>query len=336
MIRSHQLATSFLLSGLIAGTAVPAKGQDTQKEQQPIRVKVERVDVGVIVTDSNGHFVDHLRQEHFHVLDDGIEQPLTNFATIDEPARVLLLIEAGPAVYLLEEGHLRAAYTLLNGLGAGDQIALVKYADVPQPILDFTTDKQAALAGLDRIQFNLGFGSLNLSSSLSKVLEWITATAGKKTVILLSTGVDTSADEDTVELLRRLSRGDVRTFAVCLAAGLQAPPQGKRKKGVQRAPNPNEKQFEEANQLLKKIAAASGGRAYFPVSSNEFEAVYAEIAQLVRHEYSLAFVPPAKDGKFHSVTVQASATGKLETSAGESLYRVSHRQGYVAPVTEQP
>jgi len=337
MPRFRQLATSLLMAASVPFLGTLATGQDSPpKGQQPIRVNVERVNVGVVVTDSNGHFVDHLKREDFHVFDDGMEQPLTNFATVDEPAQVVLLIEAGPAVYLLEEGHLRAAYTLLNGLAAGDRVALVKYSDAPKPILDFTNDKQAALAGVDHIQFNLGFGSLNLSSSLNKVLEWVAATKGKKSVILLSTGVDTSSPEESVELLRRLSSRDARTFAVSLAAGLQAAPQAKKKKGSQPVPDSNEKQFEEANQLLKEIAAASGGRAYFPRSLNEFGAVYAEIAQLVRHEYSLAFLPPAQDGKFHSVAVQVSTNGKLDTGPGKNSYRVSHRQGYMAPATVQP
>jgi hypothetical protein len=40
----------------------------------------------------------------------------------DEPAQALMLIEAGPAVYLLEGGHLRAAHAFLNGLSPGDRV----------------------------------------------------------------------------------------------------------------------------------------------------------------------------------------------------------------------
>ncbi len=336
MPRYSQLSVVFLMLAPWPWWPPAANGQDSQKEQMPIRVSVERVNVGVVVTDSSGHLVDQLKREDFRVFDDGVEQRLTNFAAVDEPAQVLLLIEAGPAVYLLEEGHLRAAYTLLNGLAPGDRIALVKYSDAPKPILDFTADKQAALVGLDGVQFTLGFGSLNLSSSLSKVLEWVAVIAGKKTVILLSTGVDTSAPEETVQMLQRLSSGDVRTFAVSLAAGLQGAPRGKKKKGGEPTAKPDEKQFEEANQLLKEIAAASGGRAYFPVSPAEFEAVYAQIARLVRHEYSLAFAPPARDGKFHSVSVQVRTNGKLDNGSGKDLYNVSHRRGYMAPAIARP
>jgi VWFA-related protein len=111
---------------------------------EPIRVSVDRVNVGVIVTDPHGNFIEGLRREAFHIFDDGVEQPVTDFANISEPAQVLLLVEAGPAVYFLEAGHVRAAHALLEGLSSGDRVAVVKYDAAPQGVLDFTPDKQAA------------------------------------------------------------------------------------------------------------------------------------------------------------------------------------------------
>src|SRR5258708_38680856 len=112
--------------------AIPSRAQSQQASTLPqgaIRVSVDRVNVGVIVTDAQGHFVEGLHREDFLVLDNLAQQPLTDFSTVEEPAQVLLLIEAGPAVYLLEGGHLQAAYSLLNGLSAGYRVAVVKYAD---------------------------------------------------------------------------------------------------------------------------------------------------------------------------------------------------------------
>ena len=94
-----------------------------------------------------------------------------------------MLIEAGPAVYLLEGSHLRAAQEFLSGLSPDDRVAVVKYADAPQGLVDFTTNKQSVAAAFDDLGFNLGFGSLNLSASLSKVLDWLTSVQGKKTIV---------------------------------------------------------------------------------------------------------------------------------------------------------
>jgi len=309
---------------------VEAQG-NPQQQEQTIRVGVDRVNVGVIVTDQSGHFVEGLRREDFQVLDNGIEQPLTGFAAIEEPAQVLLLIEAGPAVYLLEEGHLQAALALLNGLSNGDRVAVVKYADSPTALLDFTPDKQAAVAVFGQLHFNLGFGSLNLSASVSKVLEWLSSVQGKKTIVLLTTGVDTSSSNESERVMQQLKVRDVRLLAVSLAGDLQNPQPGNKKKSPATNSNKTAQQFEQANQLLKRMAESTGGRAYFPTSAKEFSSVYAEIAQLVRHEYSLAFAPPARDGLVHTIEVRVNAPQTRTPSALAVGYRVDHRQAYLAP-----
>jgi VWFA-related protein len=309
----------------IAPSLAPADAQPSE----PIRVRVDRVNVGVLVTDPSGKFAEGLRRENFHIFDNGVEQPITDFLDVDEPAQALVLIEAGPAVYLLEGSHVRAAQEFLSGLSADDRVAVVKYADAPQGLIDFTANKQSIAAAFNELGFNLGFGSLNLSASLSKVLDWLTAVQGKKTIVLLSTGVDTSSTEQIQDLLNRLQSSDVRILAVSLTGDLRNPPPAARKK----SPSPKvaftSQQFAEADMLLRQIAQTTGGQAYFPANSNELPAVFAQIAQIVRHEFSLAFAPPAHDGALHTLEVRVK--GESGPPAGGSVYRVDCRRAYVAP-----
>jgi Ca-activated chloride channel family protein len=318
---------------------------DAQQPAGTIRVSVERVNAGVIVTDSRGNFVEGLRREDFHVFDDGVEQPVTDFATIEEPAQILLMVEAGPAVYFLEASHLRAAHALLDGLSPGDRVAVVKYDEAAQGILDFTPDKLAAEAALGTVSFNLGFGMLNLSSSVSTVLDWLTKVQGKKTLVLLSTGVDTSPVEAAAALKERAAAIDVRILAVSLSAEMRTggAPVGKNRVAPEKA-SATAQEFAEGDRLLTTLTLATGGRVYFPKSAKDFAGAYAEIAQLVRHEYSLAFAPPINDGKVHSIEVRvgtvsaaagsqpavaASAAGAAAVDAAG--YRVDYRRAYVAP-----
>lgn len=333
--------------------AVLAHAQETSPSQSasiqvPIQVSVDRVNVGVVVTDSAGKFVAGLNRDDFRLFDNGVEQPLTGFATIEEPAQVLLLIEAGPAVYLLEGGHLRAAYALLTGLAPTDRVAVVKYADAPHLLVDFTSDKQAAAASFDELRFNLGFGSLNLSSSLSQVMDWLASVPGKKTVVLLSTGVDTSSSNSLATLLPRLETSDVRLLAVSLTGELRNPPPNRKKKSTSDNTSPTAQQFAEADLLLKRLAESTGGRAFFPTNTKEFTAMYSEIAQLVRHEYSLAFAPPARDGAVHSIDVRITTPPVANPTPNStphsmpnftivrSTYRIDHRRAYLAPSSVIP
>src|SRR6266699_1010040 len=140
--------------------------ENPEQPKQTIHVSVDRVNVGVIVTDARGHFVEGLRREDFHLYDNGVEQPLTGFAAIEEPAQVLLLIEAGPAVHLLGSNHVRASNTLLNNLSPNDRVAIASYSKSPELLLDFTPDRPTAEFTLQNLNFALGFAELNLSSSL--------------------------------------------------------------------------------------------------------------------------------------------------------------------------
>jgi len=317
----------WLLALILVG-AFPASStpQQSQPQQSTIRVNVDRVDVGVIVSDQHGQFVEGLHREDFRILDNGTEQPLTDFADVEQPAQVLLLIEAGPAVYLLESGHVRAAHALLDGLSPDDRIGVVQYAESPQGLLPFTVEKQAAADALDQVRFNLGFASLNLTASVAKILEGLAQVSGKKSIVLLSTGLDTSPPKEVAAALYQLETGDVLLMAVSLTGGLENPqPVDKKKKPAPKSVQTSE-QFAQANQLLKEMAESTGGRAFFPSNANELQAAFAEIAQMARHEYSLAYVPPVRDGQLH----------KIEVHVNGPAGHVNHRRAYLAPAPPSP
>ena len=336
-----------LLAAWVFFLAPSALPQQAVPSAPDIRIRVDRVNVGVVVTDSRGQFIGGLHRENFHLFDNGFEQPITDFLNVDEPAQVLLLIEAGPAVYLLEGGHLEAVHALLDGLSPSDRVAIARYNLAPEPLLDFTPDKSSAAAALDQLHFNLGFGQLNLASSLTTALDWLVQLPGKKSLVLLSTGIDTSPPAATQNLLARLESSDVRILAISLGGELRGAKPVERKHSKKDPPPPEKTQaaaeaFAEADRELKTIAEATGGRAYFPRTRKDFAAVFTEIAELVRHEYNLGFAPPAHDAKVHSIEVRvsnspaANSPNFASNAPPTQTYRVDHRQAYAAPSPEQP
>jgi Ca-activated chloride channel homolog len=327
---------------LLAPHALP---QQSDQSTPNIRISVDRVNVGVVVTDARGQFVSGLHREDFHLFDNGIEQPVTDFLTVDEPAQILLLIEAGPAVYLIEGGHLQAIRALLDGLSSSDRVAIARYNEAPELILEYTPDKRTAAAALDQLRFNLGFGQLNLASSLSSALDWLAHVPGKKSLVLLSTGFDTSSSGAGQNLLARLESTDVRVLAISLGGELRVSQPPDKKHSKKGAPPSDKAQiaaegFAQADEELKAIAKANGGRVYFPETTKDFAAVFTQIAQLVRHEYNLGFVPPARDAKLHSIdvritgTIPANAPSTASDPSTTSPFRIDHRQAYIAPAPE--
>jgi len=299
----------------------PSSAQ-SQEPTPPIRVTVNRVSVGVTVTDSSGHFISGLRRQDFHLFDNGVEQPITDFLPIEEPAQLVLLIESGPAVALFGKNHLLAADALLASVSPADSVAIASYSKTPQLLLDFTRDKTAARLALQGLNFASGFGQLNLSASLASTLDWLAPLPGKKTIVLLSTGVDTSPIQNWQLIQQKLNTSDVRILAVSLAGDFRKPAKRKKLSADEREDRAFLKQvFGEADQWLRELSHSTGGRAYFPKNTKDFARAYVEIAQLVRHEYSIAFAPPTNDGQLHSLKVKAK----------HSWYKADHRQAYLAP-----
>jgi len=76
-----------------------------------------------------------------------------------------------------------------------------------------------------------------------------------------------------------------------------------------------------------EIARLTGGRAVFPASMKELDAMYAAIAAEIRGQYVLGYVPTnsARDGQWRKVEI------KVKRPASERL-QVRTREGYFAPV----
>jgi Ca-activated chloride channel family protein len=325
MARISKVGQPFLAVLLFLLIAAAMSAAQSQEPAPQIRVTVNRVNVGVTVTDSAGHFVGGLRREDFQIFDNDVEQPVTDFLSIEEPAQLLLLVESGPAVLFLSKSHLLAADTLLTTLAPTDRVAIASYSKNPQLVLDFTPNKTEARLALQGINFSNDFAELNLSSSLAKAIDWLAPLPGKKAIVLLSTGVDSSPLEDPQAIQRKLLTSDVRILAVSLAGDFRRPAKKHKKLSAQDRANRAEVKegFAEADQSLRELSTLTGGRVYFPSNADEFSRAYAEIAQLIRHEYSLAFAPPAADGQLHTLKVRVKDTS----------HQVDHRQAYLAPLS---
>jgi Ca-activated chloride channel homolog len=297
-------------------------GRSAAPQETRLRVSVNRVNLGVTATDAKGRFVEGLSREDFRVFDNGSQQPITDFLPVEEPAQVLLLIESGPAVLFFANGRVRAADQMMASLRPDDRVAIATYARQPEAIVDFTTDKAALRLALARMNFVQGFAELNLLSSVSTAIDGLALRPGKKTIVLLSTGLDTSPGPAWEALEPKLAVADVRILAVSLAGEIRKPAK-KRKLSEKEKHDRADLQagFLAADERLRKLARATGGRAYFAETAADFQSAYLEIAELLRHEYALAFEPAVFDGRIHELRVEVSRPGVV----------IEHRPAYLAP-----
>jgi len=344
--RSTRIPSAFLLFvwlfwGARALEAQNAPPQDSAA-QHPLEAKTELVKLDVTVLDSSGNFVGGLTQDKFRVLDNGTERPIVFFTPVEAPARVVVLLETSPAVYLVQDEHVAAAYLLLQGLAQDDEVALVTYAEAPRQLVPFTTDKGALLQALAGNQYMMGMADLNLYDSTAALIDGISPMPGKKAVVLLSTGLDTSSSEHFDALVQKLRTQDIVIFAVGLGGSLNAQPDPKDKAAKKAAKlrnasnHPGEPStLEKARDAMRELATITGGAAYFPEKGGDFGVAYQEIAAALRHEYVLG-IAPQHDGQLHKLSVSVAAApadpaAKPHKSHALPQYRVSAREGYVAP-----
>ena len=309
------------LAGSLLSLAKPLCPQDAPVQGPVFRANVNRVNVGVTVSDQHGRFVHDLNRTDFRIFDNGIEQPVADFLSVEQPAQVLLLVEGGPSVLFFARSHVLAADRMVASLAEDDRVAIATYTKGPQGVIDFTTDKAEARMALRGISFAEGFGELNLFSSILASVDALARYPGKKAIVLLSTGVDTSPDVNWDALLEKLQTSDVGIIAVSLSADIRKPARKRKLTAKEKADRAQlEAGFAEGDRSLSELGKATGGRVYFVSGEKEFAKTYAEIADRLRHEYSLAFVPPALDGRVHSLRVEVK----------RPRVQVEHRPAYLA------
>lgn len=310
-----------MLTGILAGAGMPERSS----VRPQISVKVNVVTVPVTVTDARGNFVGKLSREDFRLFVDDHEQPIEYFSPEEAPAQVLILLETGPAVYLLRGEHVAAAMDLLAGLGSDDRVAVASYAAAPQLLLDFTTNKQQAALALSSANYGLGVANLNFYASMASALDWMAADDGKRAIVVLTTGLDSSGPASWQQLAGEMQRSDVMVLPVGLGGTLRDDAGRHKNQGRDLGPPTGEElSFAEANRALETIASETGGKAFFPRNARDFENDYRRIAALLRHQYSIGFTAGTSDGRYHAIRVEPASKRERE-------YRMNFRRGYLAP-----
>ncbi|MCI0403158.1 MAG: VWA domain-containing protein [Acidobacteria bacterium] len=285
----------------------------------------------VAVIDAKGNFLADLKPHHFRLSEDGAAQEIAHFAPTRAPVRILLLVEASPAVFLLRGEHLGAAHILLEHLREEDEAALASYSRNLRLQAGFSRDKETVHRQLQRLtQFGLEMAEMNLLDAVAQTLEQMSPPPQRTAVLIIGTGLDSGSKARWDELEQRLGASQITFFAIATGRLLL----GKSEKEHSAAGSA----FAEADARLRALAQASAGQAYFPESMEELERAYAEIAERLRNVYSLGYYPTnrERDSRYRSISVElVDSTGapveRRDSRARAFCPRVYARPGYFAP-----
>lgn len=266
--------------------------------------------------DGKGRPVTDLRREEFRVYEDGRSQPIAHFhGGRGLPARILLLVDASGSMgdeWKVASAR-RAAEMVLAVLAPEDQVALAGFDSRYWGVVAFTRDREAVRRGLASIT---PFGSTALHDALDKAARDIASHGeGRRAVVVLTDGVDTSSEKTPDQVIERSRALDVPIYAVSVVSPLDDPASasflGKREAGAAAA----------ASETLARYAALSGGTAFRVSDTAGLVRAADRIATELKHQYRLGWDAPAGASRFRRVEVRATRKG----------ITVRTRSGYVPP-----
>ena len=303
-----------------------------QEETFRFRTDVELVSVSVVVRDKDGNFIPNLQKGHFRVLEDNVVQEVQRVEAAEAPMTVAMVIEFSDLYWEFLYDTFQAAYGFVTSLKPEDWVAVIIYDMKSQILLDFTRNKAAANDALNQMRIP-GFSETNLFDALSDVIERMESAEGKKSILLISSGVDTFSRTRYDAVLKLAQSSSTPIYAIGTGQAVRLWYEGR---GYMSSPGGLT--FLQADNQLRSFARLSGGRAYFPRFEGQFPGIFNDISAALRNEYTLYYrsTNTARDGKFRKIKVElVGPDGKrlkvVDQKGKELKYELTHREGYTAP-----
>ena len=96
-------------------------------DNEIIKVETNLVTMPVSVLDRDGRFVSGLQQRDFKVFENGIEQKLEYFQSVEKPFTVILLIDVSPSTQYKIDEIQDAAIAFIDQLRRDDRVAVISF-----------------------------------------------------------------------------------------------------------------------------------------------------------------------------------------------------------------
>ncbi|MDI9611581.1 MAG: VWA domain-containing protein [Acidobacteriota bacterium] len=305
---------------LAAALAALAPGQTPQGETDlpqagfKIGVEVNMVNVPVTVRGADGDFVRGLPQDSFRLLEDGQPQEILFFAQEGLPVHIAIVLDNSGSVRS-EWGAIRyATRRFIEQLKPGDRFSLTSFNTEIRLKMDWGTDT----ARLDPVLTSIYCkGNTKVWDAVWVVCNDVfRGVEGKKAMIIMSDGMDNESAVTYEEALEAAVQAEVAVYVVSKTEAL-------RQLALTLYREVPQKQFLIADQALRKLAYATGGRVLYPNNFGQLDDIYADVDEELRNQYTLGYVSDNtdKDGSYRQIEVRVARPGVSITA----------RPGYYAP-----
>jgi VWFA-related protein len=300
-----------------------------------VRVNTTLVTIPVSVMDRSGRYVPNLNKEDFRIWEDGVEQQVAFFSSVDKPFSVVLMIDTSPSTRFRLEDIQSEAINFISQLRPDDKVMVVSFDNNIKIQSELTTDRGKLQRAIQRTHTGEG---TRLYDAVDMVInQQLSRISGRKAIVIFTDGVDTTSrratDQTTLmdsEELDALIYPVQYDTAADMGGGMPTYPGGGRqvdifgqilggifgggrggrggRGGGRGGPGNSSSEYEVANRYLQELADNTGGREYKADSVQNLSGAFANVAEELRRQYSIGYYPkrPAQPGQRRQIRVRAN------------------------------
>jgi Ca-activated chloride channel homolog len=285
--------------------------------QEPIRVKVDLVNVSFSVRDSRGALVDNLTKDDFEVLEDAVPQKIAFFSrSSDVPLTLGLIVDASGSQEHYSKQHKHDLEVFLQDvLGPKDRAFMLCFGNHLRLVSDFTQSSAEILDGLTRFEHDekhfpeLGpkesrdLGTAFYDSIFYSVADKLAKEKGRRALLIFSDGEDNSSSHDMMTTIEAAQSANVLLFPIRYTQKERGNLTARNKYGIR---------------VMDRLAKETGG-ATFDAEVVDPHTYFRQIGDELRSSYELAYYPtnPIKDDSFRKIIIRPKQDGlKVRTKTG--------------------
>lgn len=277
--------------------ALPGTAQD----DPTLVVDVDLVNIIFNVTDDD-RLITGLEREDFEVFEDGVPQEIRDFeGETGLPLTVAVAIDSSGSVreeiLFVQEAAVDFFYSTMQA--GRDRGMLVTFDSAVEVLQDFTDDPDELAAS---VRVRAGGGTALYDAMYASIADGIALEGeGRRVMIVISDGDDNASRTSLTETLNLAQRSGVAIYTISTL----------------------ERSLERGDRTLRRFAAETGGRAFFPFRTEDLAVNFREISDELRAQYALTYVSTnaVRDGSYREIEIRPH----------DDDYEVRARPGYYAP-----
>jgi VWFA-related protein len=304
-----------------------------------IKMDTALVTIPASVIDRDGKFVPFLKKRDFRIYEDGVEQDIESLTSVEAPFHVALVLDTSNSTLFKLNDIQDAAFAFIKQLRPDDQVMVVSFDSKVRFHCDFTNDYDTLRQAINETRTG---GSTKLYEAVDKVVDRLGQIEGRKAIVLFTDGVDTASRRanfqntiDKVEESGALvypikydTENDQQGGSAPSSSPLPWPtphPPNRRRwpfdhlaalmfpQWPSRAPSTSSGEYRKAARYLQELADRSGGRLYEADTLYNVSQAFSNIAEELRHQYSLSYYPTnvKRDGAYRRVKVRIEKSGMI-------------------------